>query len=129
MSSEFVLSEVRSCQFKLHEWGAANSVTFDVEKESFHVVFRSDSHGTSIKLLGVVVDLQFTMHEACFECGVEGHWRLSSLLRYTWFFALKDFALHYKSHILSYIEHRSPAITYAANVHLKFVESVQKAFS
>ena len=41
---------------------------------------------------------------------------------------MKDLALHYKSHILSYIEYRSPAITHAANVHLQLVDSVQKRF-
>ena len=128
VSNEFVLSQLRRCQFELHEWGAANSVTFDAEKESFHVISRSDSHGNPFKLLGVQFDLQLTMNEACSECAVEGHWRLSSLLRSRRFFALKDLALHYKSHILSYIEYRTPAITHAANVHLNLVDSVQKRF-
>ena len=126
ISNEFVLSQFRRCQFELHEWGAANSVIFDVEKESFHVISRNDHYGSSFKLLGVQFDLQLTMQAACSECAVEGHWRLSSLLRSRRFFALKDLALHYKSHILSYIEYRTPAITHAANVHLNLVDSVQK---
>ena len=89
---------------------------------------RSDYYGTFLKHLGVVVDMEFTMNEACSECGVEGHWRLSFLLRCRRFFALKDPALHYKSHILSYIDYRSTAITHNANVHLKLGESVQNRF-
>ena len=128
ISNDFVLSQLRRCQFELHEWGAANSVTFDAEKKSFHVLSRSDFYGHSFKLLGVQYDLQFIMSEACSECTVEGHWRLSSLLRSRRFFTLKDLALHYKSHILSYVEFRTPAITHAANVHLNLVDSMQKRF-
>ena len=40
VSNDFVLSQLRRCQFELHEWGAANSVTFHGEKESFHVLSR-----------------------------------------------------------------------------------------
>ena len=36
ISDGFVSSQLRRCQFELHEWDAANSVTFDGEKESFH---------------------------------------------------------------------------------------------
>ena len=68
------------------------------------------------------------MHEAINECSVEGHWRLSSLLRCRRYFSLKDLALHYKSHILSYMEYRTPAITHAATVHLNGLESVQRRF-
>ena len=41
---------------------------------------------------------------------------------------MKDLALHYKSHILLYIEYWTPAITHAATVHLNLIESVQKRF-
>ena len=126
ISNEFVLCQLRRSQFKLHEWGAANSVTFDAEKESFHVLSRFNSYGNSFKLLGVQFDLQITMCEACSDCAVKGHWRLSSILRSRRFFTLKYLALHYKSHILSFIEFRTPAITHAANVHLNLVDSMQK---
>ena len=36
--------------------------------------------------------------------------------------------MHYKSHILSYLEYRTPAISHAATVHLNAVDSVQKRF-
>ena len=81
VSNDFVISQLRRCQFELHEWGAANCVTFDPEKESFHVISRNSSYGSSFRLLGVQFDMQITMHEACTECATEGHWRLSSLPR------------------------------------------------
>ena len=69
------------------------------------MISRFEYHGSSFKLFGVQVEVQFSMNEACSECAVEGHWRLSSVLRSRCFFALKDLALHYKSYILSYIEY------------------------
>jgi len=128
VSNDFVLCQLRRCQFELHQWGAANCVTFDSEKESFHIISRSSSFGSSFRLLGVQFDLQLTMQEAIGECAVEGHWRLSSLLRSRRYFSLKDLALHYKSHILTYIEYRTPAITHAASSHLDHLDSVQKRF-
>ena len=128
VSNDFVVTQLRRCQFELHEWGAANCVTFDPEKESFHVISRNSSYGSSFRLLGVQFDLQITMHEACTDCATEGHWRLSSLLRSRRYFSVKDLALHYKSHILSFIEYRTPAITHAATSHLNAVDSVQKRF-
>ena len=128
MSLDFVLEQLFRVQNEIHRWGSASEITFETAKESFHVLSRFDSHGSSFKLLGVQFDLQLCMHEACSECAVEGHWRLSSLLRARRFFSLKDFTLHYKAHILSFIEYRTPAITHAACVHLGLVDSVQKWF-
>ena len=50
------------------------------------------------------------------------------MLRSRRYFSLKDLALHYKSHILTYIEYRTPAITHAASSHLDHLDSVQKRF-
>ena len=128
VSNDFVMSQLRRCQFELHEWGAANCVTFDSAKESFHIISRNSSFGSSFRFLGVQYDLQLSMQEAVHECSVEGHWRLSSLLRSRRFFSLRDLALHYKSQILSFVEYRTPAITHAATSHLTCLDSVQKRF-
>ena len=65
----------------LHEWGAANSVTFEASKESFHILSHTQAYGESFRLLGVTFDVQLYMGEAVHECTVEAHWRLSALLR------------------------------------------------
>ena len=127
-SNDFILEQLHRVQVELHEWGAANGVTFDANKESFHIVSRCSSLGSSFRLLGVQFDLQLTMQEAVSECSVEGHWRLSALLRSRRFFSVQDLALHYKSQILSYIEYRTPAITHAASSHLDLLDTVQKRF-
>ena len=107
VSGDFIMHR---CQHELHEWGAANCVTFDASKQSLHMISRNASFGDFFRLLGAQFDLQLTMQEAVSECSVEGHWRLSSLLRCKRYFSLKNFALQYKSHILSYMEYRTPAI-------------------
>ena len=128
VSNEFIVSQLQRCQFELHRCVAANCVTFDSDKESFHIISRNSSFGSSFRLLGVQFDLELTMQEAISECAVEGHWRLSCLLRSRRYFSLRDLALHYKSHILSYIEYRTPAITHAATSYFDNLDSVQKRF-
>ena len=49
-------------------------------------------------------------------------------LRSRRYFSLSDLALLYKSHILSYIEYRTLAITHAATLYLNNLDSVQKRF-
>jgi hypothetical protein len=72
-SNDFILEQLHRVQVELHEWGAANGVTFDANKESFHIVSRCSSLGSSFRLLGVQFDLQLTMHDAVSECSVQGH--------------------------------------------------------
>ena len=107
-------------------WGAANCVTFDSGKESFHILSHDDSFGNSFRLLGVTFDLQLRMDTAVHECCTEAHWRLSALLRSRRFFSRGDLVVHYKSQILSYVEYRTCAITHAADTHLHHLDSVQR---
>ena len=90
VSNDFVISQLRRCQHELHEWGRANSVTFEPSKESFHILSHTQSFGNSFRLLGVTIDVRLQMDEAVHECSVEGHWRLSSLLRSRRFFQVLD---------------------------------------
>ena len=99
VTNEFILVQLQRCQLQLHEWGAANCVTFDASKESFHIISRVDGYGPSFRLLGVMFDMKLTMEEAISECSVECHWRLSSLLRSRRYLSLQDLILHYKSQI------------------------------
>ena len=128
VSNDFVISQLRRCQHELHEWGRANSVTFEPSKESFHILSHTQSFGNSFRLLGITIDVRLHMDEAVHECSVEGHWRLSSLLRSRRFFQVLDLILHYKSNVLSFLEYRTCAITHAADVHLNSLNGVQKRF-
>ena len=78
--------------------------------------------------MGVTLDVQLIMAEAVHECSVEAQWRLSSLLRSRRFFTTRDVVVHYKSHVLSFLEYRTSAITHAADVHLHAIDAVQRRF-
>ena len=49
---------MENVQQELHRWGAANQVSFDADKESKHVLSRSEPFGADFKLLGVVFDCE-----------------------------------------------------------------------
>ena len=97
ISNEFVVNQLKRCQQELHEWGAANSVTFDPKKESLHILSHDNYFGNSFRLLGVTFDLQLRMDIAIGECCTEAHWKLSVLLRSRRFFTIRDLVTHYKS--------------------------------
>ena len=60
-----ILQELLICQASLHSWGAANQVSFDPTKESFHILHRTDYFGEDFKILGCMYDCQLTMATAC----------------------------------------------------------------
>ena len=72
---------LRRCQTSLHRWGAANKVTFDPGKESFHAIHRTRSFGDDFKILGVLFDCQLTMRSAAQEIAREAGWKAKALLR------------------------------------------------
>ena len=101
-------------------------LTFEKEKESFHILSHTSPQGPDFRLLGVTVDPQLIMYHAIAECTTEAHWRLSSLLRSRRFFCIEDLVLQYKSQVLSFLEYRTCAITHAADTHLATLDSVQR---
>ena len=82
----------------------------------------------SFRFLGIALDVRSNVDEAVHEWLVEGHRRLSSLLRSRRFFHVRDLTLHYKAPVLSCLEYRTCAITHAADVHLNTLDGVQKGF-
>ena len=103
-------------------------MTFEPQKESLHLISHTQGFGDSLRLLGVTLDIHLTMEEAVGECSVEAHWRLSALLRSRRFFSVRDFVLHYKAQVLSFLEYRTCAITHGADVHLHALDAIQRRF-
>ena len=66
-----VLADLRGVQRELHLWGAANRVTFDPAKESFHILHRTLHHGETFKVLGCVFESQLLMHAAARHVAIE----------------------------------------------------------
>ena len=101
------------CQHESHSWGNANHVTFDAGKESKHILKTEDAAGATLKLLGILFDDSLSMEKAVNQFVSEASWKLRTLLRTKRFYTDADLVLLYKSHLLSYIEYRTPAIYHA----------------
>ena len=117
-----------NCQLELHKWGAANQVAFDPAKESKHILSLSEPQGCEFKLLGVLFDTGLSMAQAVAELVSSASWKLRTLLRTRRFYTDADLILLYKSHVLSYIEYRTPAIYHAIRAVLRRVDAVQRNF-
>ena len=80
-TAEEVYEPLQNCQKVLHEWGAANHVKFDADKETLHVLHRRSPAGESFKVLGVLWDTKLLMDEECEEVCKRANWKLTTLLR------------------------------------------------
>ena len=121
-----VLNDLRLCQVSLHRWGAANRVTFDAGKESFHVLHRTQAQGNDFRILGCTYDCKLTMAAACRATAQEGRWRLKTVLRSRRYFTTTQLVTLYKSHVLSYLESSTGAFYHAAPTHLGLIDHVQE---
>ena len=109
-----IVNEMQLCQRSLHSWGAANRVTFDGAKESFHILSRTHPLGNDFTILGCTYDNKLTMGTACRNTAKEGRWRLKTVLRSRRYFSTKQFVNLYKSHVLSYLKSNTAAYYHAA---------------
>ena len=116
------------CQTSLHRWGAANRVVFDPGKESTHILSRSRPWGDSFKLLGIIFDTRFLMHEAILACVSDCGWKIQSLLRCRRFYNSADILLLYKAQVLSFIEYRTCAFHFASSSVLAPLDAIQHSF-
>ena len=112
----------------MHAWGAANRVVFDASKEYFRILGTRSVHGGTFRLLGIDFDPKLQMCDAIHSCVLDASWRLKSILRTTRFFSDAELILHFKAHVLSYIEYRTPALYHAAATHLLPLDNVLSSF-
>jgi hypothetical protein len=129
VSNERILTSLEACQRELHDWGNANQVIFDAGKEGHHILTsRGDSHGEDFKILGVIFDVELTMHSAVDKLVTEASWKLKMLLRTRRFYTNAELVLLYKSHLLAFLEYRTPAIYHATREILKRLDRIQSKF-
>ena len=126
--NNIIKNSLCDCQDELHKWGQANQVSFDSAKESQHVVSLSDPWGSSFKLLGVPFDTGLSMASAVSEMVSAAGWKLRVILRTRRFYTDADLVLFYKSHLLSFLEYRTPAIYHATRAVLSRLDAVQSRF-
>ena len=116
------------CQSALHEWGRADSVTFDSGKESFHIFYRFVPVGDSFKILGILFDPKLLMYGAVDSCIAACSWKIYSLIRTRRFHTDADLVGLYKAHVLSFIEYRTSAISHASTSVLEPLDNIQIRF-
>ena len=127
-SNASILEDMRECQDALHSWGRANAVTFDAGKEHFMIVSNVEPYGGPVKLLGIDFDAKLVMHTAVHKCAVKASVKLKTLLRVRRFYNTTDLVMLHKSHILSFVEYRTPGVYHASTSVLAELDRVQEQF-
>ena len=128
VSVDSAMTEATKCQAELHKWGKANQVSFDPAKESVHIVSHAQPHGDSFKLLGGAFDCKLRMALCVRETVSQASWKLTTILRTRRFHEVARFVQEYTSKILSFAEHRTPAVCHAAITILAGIDAIQKRF-
>ena len=82
----------------------------------------------AVRILGVDFDAKLLMHEACHSCACQAGWRLRTLLRTRRFHSLPEMLLLFRSHVMSFVEFRTPAIAHAASSVLAPIDNVGTRF-
>ena len=72
--------------------------------------------------------VKLLMHDAINPCACEGGWRVRNILWSRRYFSVRELIVLYKSHVLSYIEFRTPAISHASSSALSTLDNVQHRF-
>ena len=127
-ATEEALAQAQACQQEVHKWGGANHVTFDPEKESFHVLSAQGSTSETFKTLGVEIDGALTMEKTVRKTATEAHWKLRTLERSSRFQCDRQLVLLYKARVLSYLEYRTAAVYHATDTVLQTLDAVQDTF-
>ena len=128
VSSQDILSDLRSLQFDVHAWGLPNRVSFDSGKEHFVIFHKRQNYGDDFKLLGTLVDTKLSMASECQRVRKKAAPKAQAILATRGFYSIRDLIGQFKSHVWCHLEFSSGAIYHAADSHLKDVDSVQDSF-
>ena len=101
---------------------------FDAGKESHLIIAQYQPEGDPIRLLGIRCDNRLQMTLALQECVNQASWRLRTLLRTQRYHTDAELLLLFESHILSYVEYRTPAVFHACTTVLHPLDRVLQNF-
>ncbi len=128
ISNAMILRGLNEAQSELHRWGHGSQVIFDAGKEHFAILSTTDSHGELFRLLGVRFDSKLQMGQAVRDCVIDASWRMRTMMRTRRVHSTCELALLFKSHILSFLEYRTPAIYHACTSVLDPLDRILKSF-
>ena len=128
MPTNDVYDSLLNCQASLHAWGHANRVVFDAGKDETMLISTTNLAGGPVKLFGVEFDNKLVMSIAAHKCCTFAALKTRALLRAQRFYSTKDMLMLYKSHVLSFIEYRTPGLHFASTCYLNSTGNVQVRF-
>ena len=111
---------------ELHQYGAMRIP--EPTNESYHILSTTDNYGSNFKLLGIEFDVALRMDKAVEDVVFAAGWKLKMLVRTRRFYTDGELVILYKSHLLSYLEYRTPAIYHATRDILHKLDRVQTKF-
>ncbi len=127
-SNRYLHVAMREVQSELHARGDANQVIFDASKEHFLIASHVDPEGDPVTVLGIEFDGKLLMGSAIHKCASESSWKIRSIVRTRRFYCDRDLIIFFKSHVLSFIEYRTPAFYHAATTTLRPLDRILEAF-
>ena len=120
-----MLRATEKCQYELHQWGTANQVAFDKDKEGMFILSRRHSQGARFDLLGIQFDCKLVMADTVEDLAKTCRWKLKAILRTGKFNTGSGLVSLYKAQILSFVEYRTAAIYHACDSALTLLDAVQ----
>ena len=81
-----------------------------------------------MEILGVSIDARLSMDECILQCATSASWKLKSVVRTRRFFSDAELVQLFKTHLLSYIEYRTPAVYHATTTALRPLDRVLQRF-
>ena len=79
-------------------------------------------------IMGIDVDSKRVVSRASRQCATKAAWKTRFLLRVRRFYSFFELILLNKSHVLSYIEYRTPGLHFASTSVLDEIDQVQTMF-
>jgi hypothetical protein len=76
-----IFPNMKECQAELNRWGAVNQVSFDLGKESPHILDGRRPYGDYCRFMGVIFDSQLTMRAGIRDIAAQGHGRVQMVKR------------------------------------------------
>ena len=124
-----IITACHKCQATLHEWGAANQVTFEATKESVHILDKCSPHGDDFKILSVLFNPKLTMCRAVKELASKTSWGLRALRWSSKCCSAAELFGLFKCYVVSFIDGASPAIFHATDTVLAPLDGQEAEFA
>ena len=127
-TADQIFADLHVCQNNVHNWGAANRVTFDPGKEEFCILHPADGIGNDFKLLGPIFDCKLTMAVTISKILRKARPKLTTLLRTGRYYNTRELVRQFKTHVLNILESSNGAIYHATATVLAPLDHVADSF-